>query len=187
VPYSGKFSPKTDEWCATLCTQSVAGRYNFKEPQCRSICIRKVFPHEVRNIISYRQHKNVDLEGKAKYKLPTEGQLDNIPRLLGGNSPAREDDEDAAPPPRTDPKFWDEGWYLWTSSSTSASLDKIASMRGDFASHERLEQIKGQRARTWNEYQEYLERKGISGRIDEERDSKWYGHIKPTQPTPDES
>lgn len=141
-------------------------------------------------MISYRQHKNVDADGKAKYALPTEGQPENIPRLLGGNAPVlQDDDEDEAGQqrPQSDPKHWDEGWYLWTSSSTTASIDKISAMRGDFAAHQRMEVLKERRTRTWNEYQEYLERKGFSGKIDEERDGKWFGHLKPSKPTPDES
>lgn len=148
-----------------------------------------MFAHEVRNVITYKQHKNVGADGKAQYPLPTEGQPDNVPRLLGGSAPVLQDDEDedGRQRARSDPKHWDEGWYLWTSSSATASLDKISAMRGDFAAHQKLEELKERRTRTWNEYQEYLERKGLSGRIDDERDSKWFGHLKPSKPTPDES
>jgi hypothetical protein len=65
----------------------VRGRTLGEEPWCRSLCIRKVFPHEVRKILRVVEsgpqgtvEKEVEVE--AKIPLPPEGQ--NLPRWLTG-------------------------------------------------------------------------------------------------------
>ncbi|KAF8829440.1 hypothetical protein HHX47_DHR3000703 [Lentinula edodes] len=110
MPPKGRFSPKRDEWCLTYCTQSITGRIHAAQPSCTTLCIRKVFEHEVRNVAGFKRHdmsvmRNDDtaieaIEGKGKdkglheaskvvrktavYPLPAEGQPENVPRVLGG-------------------------------------------------------------------------------------------------------
>lgn len=113
----------------------MSGRIHGKEPQCRSFCIRKVFPHEVRNVISVKRHRNVGPDGKAKYPLPYEGQPENIPKLLGGN-------EITGKRRPEDTKYWDEGWYMWTGSGRWAMLEKTETMLLDLEQQQRLEALK---------------------------------------------
>ena len=180
----GRFSPKIDEWCLTYCSQTVSGRIHSKEPNCHSLCIRKVFPHEVRNVISYKKHRNVDTEGKAKYPLPAEGQSANIPRYLGGNAA-----DDAEGRPKVVPgetKYWDEGWYLWTSNSRSAALQKTNTMMLDLERQQQLVAQQEQRREVWQDYQEHLKQAGNEGgEQNQSNGGKWWGPIVPPKVVPD--
>ncbi|KAG5722865.1 hypothetical protein E4T56_gene6061 [Termitomyces sp. T112] len=182
APPKGRFSPKTDEWCWTYCSQSVTGRYHGKEPTCRSVCIRKVFPHEVRNIVAFKTHRNLGPDGKARYPLPSEGQPANLPRWLGGKLPIEDEDEDAPwhKPPPEPIKHWDEGWYLWTSSSRYAIHEKLNSMRRDLPGQQKADQQTEFRREVWQEYQAHLEKGDQSADA-----SKWWGPIVPLQPFPE--
>ncbi|KAF8622709.1 hypothetical protein AX15_006800 [Amanita polypyramis BW_CC] len=143
IPPQGKLSPKTDEWCFTYCSQSVTGRIHGKEPHCRSICVRKVFPHEVRNIPHFKSHRNIGPDGKTKYPLPDEGQPDNIPKLLGGR---KGDDQDGAGGQKPeDIKYWDEGWYMWTGKGRWIAHERTGKMMLDLEHQHRLETIKGKK------------------------------------------
>lgn len=179
---TGRLSSKTDEWCLTYCSQTVSGRFKGKEPMCRSVCIRKVFPHEVRNIIAFKTHRNVGPDDKVMYPLPPEGQPANVPRWLGGKQPREDEDEDAPwHKPRPEPiKHWDEGWYLWTTSSQSAIHEKLDSMRRDLHGQQQMKQLTESRREIWQEYQDYLQKGDQSADAD-----KWWGPIIPTRPVPD--
>ncbi|KAK0454624.1 hypothetical protein EV421DRAFT_1700423 [Armillaria borealis] len=190
TPPQGRFSPKTDEWCITYCTQTVKGRFNSQEPSCRSLCIRRIFAHEVRNILSFRRHQDVDEEGKAKYPLPAEGQPVNMPRYLGGKASTDTDDEPTPQPERSrGTKYWDEGWYLWTSSSHISSVEKIQMMKYDLRGQVRREHYKEQRKATWQEYQQFIERNAqpVHFPLPDGEHNKWWGAIVPPPPIPDTS
>jgi len=164
----------------TFCSQSIGGRIHSKEPKCRSICLRKVFPHEVQNIVSFKKHENVAPDGKAKYPLPTEGQPINLPRLLGGTS--NSDSEGLPKPPVT--KYWDEGWYLWTGQSRWAFLQKTDMMMQDFQTQKETELKREKRREVWHDYQEHVKR-GVSGVA--EQQSQFWGPIVPPRPIPNTS
>ncbi|KAK0472309.1 hypothetical protein EDD18DRAFT_1231775 [Armillaria luteobubalina] len=164
TPFTGRFSPKTDEWCITYCTQTVKGRFNSQEPSCRSLCIRRIFAHEVRNIVSFRRHQD--------------GQPVNMPRYLGGKGSTDTDDEPTPQPERSrGTKYWDEGWYLWTSSSHISSVEKIQMMK---------EHYKEQRKATWQEYQQFIERNAqpVHSPLPDGEHNKWWGAIVPPPPIP---
>ncbi|KIL68814.1 hypothetical protein M378DRAFT_34848, partial [Amanita muscaria Koide BX008] len=142
---TGRFSPKIDEWCFTYCSQSINGRVHGKEPLCRTLCIRKVFPHEVRNILSFKHHRSIDTDGKARYPLPSEGQPENVPKLLGGK---QGDDPDEKPHQLRKPentKYWDEGWYVWTGKGRFAMQEKTETMVLDLEQQQRMEALKEQK------------------------------------------
>ncbi len=176
--YPGEHSPKTDEWCITYCTQTVRGRITSQQPGCRSLCVRRVFAHEVRNILAFRRHQDTDDDGKAKYPLPAEGQPVNVPRFLGGKPPDPDADHPVPIPPK---KYWDEGWYLWTTKSTHASVEKLATMNFDLQRQARRESYKEKRRATWQEYEQFLE----NNQTDSPEGSKWWGAIVPPRPFPD--
>jgi len=189
TPPKGRFSLQTDEWCLTYCSQSVTGRIHSKEPFCRSICIRKIFPHEVKNIVAFKSHRNVGTDGKAMYPLPSEGQPPNVPRYLGG-SPAEDDDDDIFPKKSIDGvKTWDEGWYLWTSDSRLAIHEKTDMMLMDLDQQRRLAEHMDQRREVWQDYQDHLQKVPSNQNGDETQKngqpSRWWGPIVPPRPIPE--
>ncbi|KAK7444257.1 hypothetical protein VKT23_001151 [Stygiomarasmius scandens] len=198
-PPAGRYSPKTDEWFFLFCTQSVKGRIHGQDPHCRSFSIRKVMPHEVRNVANFKRHTNIGPDGKARYPLPPEGQPSNVPRIFGGSPAIVEDDDEDDEDDRHSPlkvntpetKFWDEGYYFWTSDSHVASWNALLRMKYDLGQLHRADlKMEKQRAR-WLEYRQFLERNSITdtGRIDQlpEGASKFLTLRPPTQPLPDTS
>ncbi|KAG5653511.1 hypothetical protein H0H81_012583 [Sphagnurus paluster] len=187
TPPKGRFSPKTDEWCVTYCSQSVNGRFHGKEPSCRSLCIRKVFAHEVKNIIAFKTHRNLGPDGKAMYPLPSEGQPSNLPHMLGGRPV---EDGDMSQKKSNEPlKYWDEGWYLWTTQSRLAIHEKTDSMMMDLERQQRVGKRYEQRQEVWQDYQDHLEKmaaqpEGAPAPQDGET-SKWWGPIVPPRPIPE--
>ena len=69
------------------------GRVNGQEPWCRSVCIRKVFPHEVRKVLRFVEtgaqgvEKTVEVE--SQIPLPPEGQ--RLPHWLTGRPKPADD------------------------------------------------------------------------------------------------
>lgn len=180
--YIGQFSLQKDEWCVTYCSQSVTGRIHGKEPFCRSLCVRKVFPHEVKNILAFKRHKALDSNGKAIYPLPAEGQAANLPRMLGGRPP--EDPEDSnykhrAPEP---PKSWDEGLYLWTGKGRLAAHEKMDSMSMDFERQRRVAAMREKRREVWQDYENTIRQQKSNDASTQDR--IWVPNIPP-RPLPD--
>nr|GAT57813.1 predicted protein [Mycena chlorophos] len=178
-PPKGTFSTRNDQWCLTYCSQNVAGRINNRSPWCRSICIRKVFSHEVRNIVNFKNHKEIWADGKARYPLPPEGQPINLPPYLGGRQ--IEDPEYGRKSPG-DVKYWDEGWYLWKSSSFMGSHDTISRLPLNLPTQMRQEASRKDKRRVWQEYQDFLR----SGKPPTS-ENKWLGPVVPPNVGPDAS
>lgn len=93
--FAGAHSYKTDERCFTYCSQSVRGRAQGQEPWCRSVCIRKVFPHEVRKVMRVVESMpqgavEKEIEVDTKVPLPPEGQ--RLPGWLTGKRRAGDDE-----------------------------------------------------------------------------------------------
>ncbi|KAG6891498.1 hypothetical protein C0992_005637 [Termitomyces sp. T32_za158] len=116
------------------------------------------------------------------YPLPSEGQPANVPRWLGGKPPIEDEDEDAPwqKPPPEPTKHWDEGWYLWTSSSRFAIHEKLDSMRRDLHGQQQMKQLMESRREVWQEYQDHLQKGERSTDA-----NKWWGPIVPLRPPPE--
>ncbi|KAF7362186.1 hypothetical protein MVEN_00564700 [Mycena venus] len=160
-PPKGSFSTRNDQWCITYCSQNVSGRIHNKPPWCRSVCIRKVFSHEVRNILQFQSHRDIGPDGKARYPLPAEGQPLHLPRYLGGKS--IEDPEYGRKAPE-DTKYWDEGWYFWKTTSFLGVYNSISQMQNNLDKQVRLEAAKQEKRKLWKEYQEFLKSGGGTDR-----------------------
>jgi len=133
-PPAGTYSPRVDERCFTYCSQSIRGRQSSDEPWCRTICIRRVFDHEVRRAVATSKYNPATQsyevavqESDAKIPLPPEGQP----------QPATDDDESiqwksiAGKMHPQEPLHWKEGWYLWMSKSRWAAQEKMDLMMLD--------------------------------------------------------
>ncbi|KAF9485957.1 hypothetical protein BDN70DRAFT_822719 [Pholiota conissans] len=185
TPPQGPFLPKVDEWCFTYCTQTVSGRINRREPNCHSLCVRKVFPHEVRNVLAYKRHHSVGTDGKAVYPLPAEGQAANVPRILGGHP--KEESEDSSKPPTPPPtKNWDEGWYLWTGEGRWNFFQKTEKMMLDLPSQQQLDAVRENRKEVWHDYQEKL-KQNPGQHVQPPSTSQWWAPIVPPKSLPDTS
>ena len=96
------------------------------------MCLRRVFPLEVRRLMALHQSRNPGAGAGALPPLPPEGQPERVPWQLGGKrgkaeSDAMDGDYDEDDPPTgipgrvlEPPRTWKEGWYLWSMGSLSA-------------------------------------------------------------------
>ncbi|KIK60281.1 hypothetical protein GYMLUDRAFT_73751 [Collybiopsis luxurians FD-317 M1] len=207
MPPQGRFSPKTDEWCFTYCTQSVTGRIHSTPPSCSTVCIRKVFPHEVKNILSFKTHSFVDNQGKAKYVLPPEGQSEHVPKIFGGtrgkdvvgDGEDRADSSSSKSPANPETRYWDTGYYLFSTSSVFGTVEHYVSMNQDLSKLASTQKRQDRIKREWLEYQDWLERNGGTEGLEKMEDElfndgkslqtdeakKYWGHRPPRRPGPD--
>lgn len=151
---TGIHSTNTDERCITYCSQTVAGRHFRRDPWCRSICIRKVFSHEVRNIISIKTHSNTTPDGRTKYPLPAEGQRP-LPWWSGDGA---EGDEKSS----HQKKMWEEGLYVWVSKSRFGINEKLDLMTMNLEKQAKWEMVKEKRKKEWETEEEKAKRHGRS-------------------------
>ncbi|EJD07955.1 uncharacterized protein FOMMEDRAFT_138040 [Fomitiporia mediterranea MF3/22] len=160
-PAQGKYSPKVDERCLTWCSQTVRGRNEGQDPWCRSVCIRRVFEHEVRQITSHfshdAAHHSRTSTGKGpllKYPLPPEGQRG----LFGDDT---EHDGGMGMGKERDEKYWEEGWYVWMTKSRWAAQEKMDLMMLDLEKQAEWVRMKEQEERAWAESEAQMrEREG---------------------------
>lgn len=100
LPPSGVHSPRIDERCFTYCSQTSVGRAQGAEPWCRTICLRYVRKHEIKE--------------KGKIPLPPEGQPEEAVTNghVGGLG-------------AQNVKNWQEGYYLWIAKHRWPSQEKL--------------------------------------------------------------
>ncbi|TRM69160.1 hypothetical protein BD626DRAFT_473125 [Schizophyllum amplum] len=153
-PPQGIHSRKVDEWCFTVCTQTVNNRHRGRLPECNSVCLRRVFPFEVRRLMALHNSRG------AMPPLPPEGQPEHIPWYLGGKrgksaSDGSDADYDEDDPPMgipgqviEPPKTWKEGWYLWSIGSLWAFFNHTHQMATTLENIEPNGQVKRRRVPT---------------------------------------
>ena len=135
-----------------------------------------MFPHEVRNVLSFKRHQSVGPDGKARYPLPSEGQSANLPRVLGGTP--KDDSEDAPKVPTAGPtKYWDEGWYVWTGKGRFAGMEKIEKMILDLPLQQKLEKIRESRKEVWHDYEERLKQNTGQQDVRNQVGPQWWGPL----------
>lgn len=103
-----------------------------QEPWCRTICIRRVFAHEVQKTIKRNNYNdsNEPTQEYVKYPLPPEGQ-----RTDEMHDGELESDQYERKLREGDVKYWEEGWYLWYSKSRWAAQEKLELMMHDLPVH----------------------------------------------------
>lgn len=155
LSFAGINSYAVDERCFTYCTQTVRGRAQQSEPWCRTVCLRKVFDHEVRKIVSmYDPLTNTFKEQtvETKYPLPPEGQ--QLPAILTGKlrpSGIDKEGEDGEATWRSiandvkqthEEQHWKEGWYVWMTRSKWATQEKMDAMMNDLDKQAEWQRVK---------------------------------------------
>ncbi|KAI1784335.1 hypothetical protein LXA43DRAFT_224708 [Ganoderma leucocontextum] len=182
-PPKGPYSPQVDERCFTYCSQSITGRIHGNDPWCRTICLRRVFSHEVSRVLSHHRTQTVThLPGRKQplvetkdevetqpinHPLPPEGQRYNgwLAMLLHGRFGLGPDDDDLHQQDHASEAdstlgsghahtqreigYWQEGWYLWWSSSRWAAQEKLDLMRRDLEGQTEWQKLKDRRNDEW--------------------------------------
>jgi hypothetical protein len=119
-------------------------------------------------------------DGKAKYPLPSEGQADNLPRLLGGTpkDDSEKDDSEVRQAPSSLTRYWDEGYYLWTGKGRWAGQQKTEHMMLDLPQQQVLNKLRENQKELWQEYQEQL-KENANQRGDEQAlpEVQWWGPL----------
>ncbi|KAH8828202.1 hypothetical protein DL96DRAFT_1602177 [Flagelloscypha sp. PMI_526] len=146
-PPGGEYGLAGDQHCFMYCSQSVFGRASSRPPFCRSICFRKVFPHE--------------LSDSAKYPLPPSGQVEHLPRAVGGRRGVpvpdpSEVDSSSSPAPPVETRNWEEGWYLWTSTTIHGLAHQLNTMPQTLKQQQDRQQRLEKMQDIWTEWENYL-------------------------------
>ncbi|KAI0079313.1 hypothetical protein K474DRAFT_1659384 [Panus rudis PR-1116 ss-1] len=171
-PPQGAFSPQVDERCFTYCTQTISGRLRQAEPSCKTVCLRRVFDHEVKRTLASISYNNMQ-PGQSqsdpevtdmKFPLPPEGQ--NPPfkdGIFSSNSSAEVPDKwhsIAGAPSKLQSKekeketrYWQEGWYLWMSNSRWAAQEKMDLMMCDLERQAEWQKYKERANEEWLAYE----------------------------------
>lgn len=140
----------------------------------------------MQNILTFKQHASAGPDGKARYPLPPEGQPSNLPRVLGGK-PSADAEEDSKQSNEVS-KYWEPGWYLWSTKGYAGAKERMEMMRFDVQTQNRRAKQRQKIMEEWVEYQEYAERRSsqIKERLEDPR-RKLYGRLGPAAPFPDTS
>ncbi|KAI0759978.1 hypothetical protein BD413DRAFT_674761 [Trametes elegans] len=78
-PPKGPFSPQVDERCLTFCSQSVTGRIHGHDPWCRTLCVRRVFLHEVTRVLALHRTQTVHHEPGKRPRVELTDNVDTAP------------------------------------------------------------------------------------------------------------
>ncbi|KAG8221325.1 hypothetical protein J3R82DRAFT_1493 [Butyriboletus roseoflavus] len=133
------------------------GRSQNQEPKTYSICLRKVYPHEVTD---YLLGKGWRTQQTNNIPLPPEGQPVQE-RYIDESEPSTKSDEDET-------RYWEQGWYLWTTSSNKNAVEKLLLMSQSLKSQDHYLQDKFHRAK--NEQNEQMWIRQLHGQIRVELD-----------------
>ncbi|KAF8551986.1 hypothetical protein OG21DRAFT_1466443 [Imleria badia] len=156
-PPPGKVPDKMDEMCLTYSFQTARGRSQNHEPKTYSICLRKVYPHEVTD---YLLGKGWRTQQTNNIPLPPEGQPIQE-RYLDESEASTKPDEDET-------RYWEQGWYLWTTSSNKNAVEKLLLMSQSLKSQDRYLQDKFHKEKDEQIEQMWIEH--LRGRIRVELD-----------------
>ncbi|OJT14748.1 hypothetical protein TRAPUB_8696 [Trametes pubescens] len=151
-PPKGPFSQQVDERCLTFCSQSITGRIHGHDPWCRSLCVRRVFLHEVTRVLATHAHAHPSSSPvPVHYPLPPEGQRYSgwLHALVGGPSTDPAADGYGVLGDRDEPRTWKAGWYLWWSRSRWAAQERFDQMRRSLEAQAEWEHLKARRNDEW--------------------------------------
>ncbi|GJJ08456.1 hypothetical protein Clacol_002674 [Clathrus columnatus] len=95
-------SPQVDERCFIYCKQTSRGRARIENPECRTICFRKIFGHEVSDG-SYDTANDVNATLKPRRPIPLPGEGQHPDAVSDGEVEENEKTQN-----------WKEGLYIWT-------------------------------------------------------------------------
>ncbi|ETW74928.1 hypothetical protein HETIRDRAFT_423532 [Heterobasidion irregulare TC 32-1] len=175
IPPKGPFSPQISERCFTYSSQTARGRTLGEEPWSRTVCIRRVFNHEVRRQLDPRWRHPLDpfkavvpldiplppesrtpisgfLAGPAAPSSPSPNSSTSPPPSRAPFSPSTSistsaRDTSGAEPPHQ--KYWEPGYYLWLSRSRHATQEHMDLMSRSLTQQAVYERQKQEANETW--------------------------------------
>lgn len=159
VPPRGRFSPATSERCITYCSQSHFGRAHGNEPKCYTLCLRRIFNHEVNRVLTNVNYgptiksptvsANIPLPQEANTTL---GQyISDSPGAEVSDGPTSSSRATTPEHPENSQRHWQEGYYVWLSHSRQAASEHMSHMKRDLLQQAAYEHSKAMWARAVRE------------------------------------
>jgi len=135
VPPRGHFSPATSERCFTYCSQSHFGRAHGNEPKCYTLCLRRIFNHEVNRVLTNVNHGPIIQSPTVTANIPLPQEANTTLAQYISDSPHEgvSDGSTSSPSPHPEntQRYWEEGYYVWLSRSRQAASEHLSHMKRD--------------------------------------------------------
>jgi len=138
VPPRGHLSPATSERCFTYCSQSHFGRAHGNEPKCYTLCLRRVFNHEVNRVLTNVNYGPIIKSPAVSANIPLPQEANTtLGQYISDSSQAEVSDSSASSPDTTSShlenphRHWQEGYYIWLSRSRRAASEHLSHMKRD--------------------------------------------------------
>lgn len=135
---TGRFSPATSERCFTYCSQSHFGRAHGNEPKCYTLCLRRVFNHEVNRVLTNVNYGPIIKSPAVSANIPLPQEANTTLGQYISDSPQAEVSDSSASSPDTTSshlenpqRHWQEGYYIWLSRSRRAASEHLSHMKRD--------------------------------------------------------
>jgi hypothetical protein len=134
---TGHFSPATSERCITYCSQSHFGRAHGNEPKCYTLCLRRIFNHEVNRVLTNVEYGPTIKSPTVSADIPLPQEANTTLGQYISDSPGTEvpggPTSHATTPghPENSQRHWQEGYYVWLSRSRQAASEHMSHMKRD--------------------------------------------------------
>ena len=134
---TGHLSPATSERCITYCSQSHFGRAHGNEPKCYTLCLRRIFNHEVNRVLTNVNYGPTIQSPTVSANIPLPQEANTTLGQYLSDSPGAEVSDGptphATPPehPENSQRHWQEGYYVWLSRSRQAASEHMSHMKRD--------------------------------------------------------
>jgi len=159
IPPRGRFSPATSERCFTYCSQSHFGRAHGNEPKCYTLCLRRVFNHEVNRVLTNVNYGPIIKSPSVSANIPlpqeantTLGQYISDPAHVEGSDSSSSSSHTTTSPHSENPQqHWQEGYYVWLSHSRQAVAEHMSHMKRDLFQQSAYEHSKAMWAQALRE------------------------------------
>jgi hypothetical protein len=156
---AGHLSPATSERCITYCSQSHFGRAHGNEPKCYTLCLRRIFNHEVNRVLTSVDYGSTIKSPTVSVNIPlpqeantTLGQyISDSPGAEVSDGPTSSSHATTSEHPENSQRHWQEGYYVWLSRSRQAASEHMSHMKRDLLQQAAYEHSKAMWARAVRE------------------------------------
>jgi len=155
---TGRLSPATSERCITYCSQSHFGRAHGNEPKCYTLCLRRIFNHEVNRVLTSANYGPTVKSPTVSENIPLPQEANTTLGQYISDSPGAEVSDGSTPShattsehPENSQRHWQEGYYVWLSRSRQAASEHMSHMKRDLLQQAAYEHSKAMWARAVRE------------------------------------